>query len=335
MAARPASQGAALAADAAAAAEDDIPPEGMEFCGAGRVSAAQLRQWKQDPEVGRAWIEQHDGANVQRAQEALTALAARLAAGGERQQVAARLLMSDREGAAALAVASTDPLAYQLAYQSCGASQAVTRSPGCGQLSATRWAALDPTDARPWLDLLAQAHRANDGPGIDAALSAVAARPRLSRQGFLLVSHLLPVLPPGMDPVLRVHVLAQAVGIDMASVSLGSLPWRKVCTDARLATAGRAATCQAAARQLLAGANDLWEAVVAQKLADQLGVPKAEQAHSAATLQAAQRALSERALQGVGADCASLKAMSDVVARQASEGELAMALSLLPAPPAR
>lgn len=96
-------------AGAAPDAEDiQIPSEGLEVCGVRRLPADELRRWKADP-VLRAAEAQRLQVQMQEVGKAgLAGISARLAAGNERQQVAARLLMRDTDGAALLAERSSD-----------------------------------------------------------------------------------------------------------------------------------------------------------------------------------------------------------------------------------
>ncbi|WP_158085520.1 hypothetical protein, partial [Streptococcus pneumoniae] len=85
----------------------------------------------------------------------------------------------------------------------------------------------------------------------------------------------------------RGQALVKVIGIDAATVNLGFLNLMRACDSKLPAHARRLPLCRAAARQLLAASSNLMEALTAQRLADQMGVPKSEQAFDAATLKAA------------------------------------------------
>jgi hypothetical protein len=307
---------------------DRIPPEGLQVCGGGRVTADEVRRWQSDPVAGQTWLDQQEASLMQRASVSMTRLAGRLAAGGAPQQVAARLLMGDLDGAAAIAAPSTDPLAYQMALTACGGHRG-RDAPACSRLSAQHWAALDPTNARPWLRMLDEAQLRDDAAAVDAALAEVAARPRLSPGTFLLEAQLVAVADLEPDPALLTRVLATAIGTDLA------MPWvdvsavTRACFKDPAAAARRLPLCRQAAQQLLAASSDLLEASIARKLAERTGVPKSAQAHDEATLRAAQLALAEDAAEQTGLDCASLKRMTQASKRRAAVGELGLALELL------
>ena len=296
----------------------------------GHLTAADLRRWKADPAGALPWMKDWEADQQKRADIGLAQMAGRLAAGGERQQVAARLLMGDAEGAAALAERSNDAQAYQMAWTACGATSTRTTSPSCAGLSIERWAALDPTDARPWLRQLGEASRRGDATAIDAALAEAAARPRLSRGSQLLEVNAAQVAELVADPMTRAQVLIRVVGMDAAMPGFDAASPLKACSGEALQRPQRLQQCRAVARQTLAAAGDLMEASVAQRLAERSGVPREQQAYDAETLKAASTAFQDRALRVVGFDCAAMDRMNDFSAQRAARGELAIALSLLP-----
>lgn len=305
----------------------EIPPEGIEACGVRRVSADELRRWKADPALAEAQVKVIDEQTQRIASAAVARLAARLAAGSERQQVAARLLMQDRDGAALLAERSSDAQAYQMALSACAWRGEGT--PHCARLSARRWAELDPSDARPWLRLMAAAQQRKDTAGVDAALAEAAARPRLSRGSWLVEAQAVAVAEAVPDAADFGQALITAIGVDAAMPSMDIFPAFRVCKDEGLRDATRLAQCRAVARQVLAGTTDLTEATLAQKMADRVGVPAEQQAFDAATLKAAQDRFHQRATEDIGMDCAAMRRTKQLSTERAASGDLAMALALL------
>lgn len=336
---RAAAKGPAPAASVRVAAvarpDDGIPPDGLEICGVGRLTAAELRRLEAHPAELQAWLQRHDGGLEQRADLALARMAARLAAGSDRQQVAARLLMGDVEGAAALAAPSADPMAYQMALNACGKPGSRAEAPGCEQLSVQRWASLDPGDARPWLRLLGAAQGRGDDAAADAALAELASRTRLSPTAWLLETQVAPVSATEADPALRAHALVKVVGMDAARAGFDMSALSTACAERHPAYAQRLPQCRAAAAQLLAASGDLMDAALAQRVADRVGVPKSAQAHDAATLKAALSAWSEHAVEAVGLDCGAMQRMNQLSAERAARGELVLALGLLKRQPGR
>lgn len=325
----PGGAGASAASAPRALPRPDGADEGLEVCGGGRVPAEQVRLWRANPDLGRAWLDQQMQGLEARTQAAVAEVAARLAAGPVRQQVAARLLMGDADGAASLAVLGSDVGAYQLATAGCVGRGLAQGGAGCGALSPQRWAALDSSDARPWLLVLSQAQQAKDTLAVEEALAALAGRPRLSRRFHLLTSEVLQGLPPAMEPATRAQVLIVAMGIQAAWADAGMASLRRACGgEARRPTA-RFAVCQTVARQMLAASSDFMEATLAQKMADDLSVSKRDQAFTAEALAAAWATFLEVAHARPGADmsCRSLQAQGDLTVQLAREGELPYAMA--------
>lgn len=309
------------------AVDKDIPPEGVEVCGVRHVPAEELRRWKADPVLGKAQAEQVEAQRQRIGEAGLAQIAARLAAGNEHQQVAARLLMQDREGAAVLAEHSRDPLAYKLALRACGWH--VEGAPSCRELTAGRWAELDPSDARPWLRMIGEEEQRKNPAGVHAALVQAVARTRLSRGDHLLEAQTVAVADVVPDAAQLGYALIGAIGMD-ASMPGIDLPLRACRADA-LRDPTRAEQCRALAQRVLAATSDLLEATLAQKLADRVGVPREQQAHDAATLKAAWDRSTTRAMENLGdPGCAAMRRAKQFSAERAASGDLAMALAMLP-----
>lgn len=318
----------AAAGEARQADDKDIPPEGVEVCGVRHVPAEELRRWKADPARGKAQAEQVEAQQQRIGEAGLALIAARLAAGNEHQQVAARLLMQDREGAALLAERSRDPLAYQLALKACRWHG--EGAPSCGRLNARRWAELDPSDARPWLRIIGEEEERKNAPGVEAALAQALASTRLSRGDYLLEAQAVAVADAVPDAAQLGHALVGAIGMDQTMPGM-DMPLRACRADA-LKDSTRAEQCRTLAKWVLASTRDLLEADLAQRLADRLGVPREQQAHDATTLKAARDRSTTRAIENVvDTGCAGMRRAKQFSAERAASGDLAMALAQLPA----
>lgn len=298
------------------------------MCGIGHVPAEEIRRLLHDPDADSRWQRQQ-AVLIERGDAALARLAMRLSSGSVRQQVAARLLVGDVDGAALLAAPSADAVAYQMALSACMRHAASAETPRCGQLSVQRWAQLDPADARPWIHLLDTARQRGDEAAVDTALAEVAARTKLSRGFGVLESQVASVIDTETDDAARGHALVKLWGIDASMISYGLFGLTKACDTTHPAHARRLPLCRAAASQLLAASSNLMEAQQAQRLADRVGVPASAQAHDAATLKAAGDALGEASLAVVGFDCAAMVKMTRFSRERAEKGELAQGLSLL------
>jgi len=301
----------------------------LEVCGVRRLPADELRRWKADAALRSAGAEQLQAQMQEVGKAGVARISARLAAGNERQQVAARLLMRDTDGAALLAERSSDAQAYQMALSACGGPFGGT--PNCARLSARRWAELDPSDARPWLRLMAQAQGRRDAAAVDAAMAEAAQRPRLSRGAYLLEAQAVAVADAVPDAAELGHALAAVIGFDAAMTSWEVIGLLRVCNADGLRDATRLGHCRALARQVLADTTDLSDAQAAQRLADRTGVPREQQAHDAATLKAAQDSFYKRAEEEIGFDCKAMRRIRQLSAERATAGDLGMALAMLPA----
>jgi len=151
----------------------------VEVCGVGPVAREAVDAWHPGEGADPPWQQALD----RRANAVRSRLAARLAVGAHREQVAARLLMDDVEGAVSMAALSPDAVAYRLALQSCQRQLAL---PACQGLSVQRWAQLDPADARPWLWLASAARGSRDEAAATEAVEQVLQRHVLSRENALL-----------------------------------------------------------------------------------------------------------------------------------------------------
>jgi hypothetical protein len=305
----------------------EIPPEGIDVCGVRHVPADELGRWAADPAQAEARAQAIGEQTERIANAGVARLAARMAAGNERQQVAGRLLMQDREGAALLAARSSDARAYQMALQACALGS--DGAPSCARLDAQRWAELDPSDARPWLRLMEEARRRKDVAGADAALAEAAARPRLSRASGLLEVEAVAAAAAVPDAAELGQAMTAVFGMNALIGGWTDIPFR-FCRDEVSGDTTRLTHCRKVVRRILAQATDIAEATIAQKLADIVGVPRAQQAYDSATLQAAQRHYGQRVMESIGADCKAVRRIAQLSEQRAAHGELAMAVALLP-----
>lgn len=135
------------------------------------------------------------------------------------------------------------------------------------------------------------------------------------------------------DATDRAYGLIKVIGMDAATWDAGCIALARACRGDELKRPHRAQHCRTVARQVMVAAGDLFEATLAQQVAERAGVPPEQQAYDAATLKAAQSALLAQA-HGDGLDCASMATNSEFSAQRAARGELALALALSLLPPA-
>ncbi len=307
-----------------------VPADGFTFCGARRVSVDELKRWAADRARGRDEARRLEAQMQAAGKAGLVRASARLAMGSERQQVAARLLMRDLEGAAALAERSLDVQAHQMALSACRGMGGGGAGPACARLSIQRWAELDPTDSRSWLRLMGEAHLREDASGVAAALAEAASRPRWSRASSLLEGQLLAVADAVPDAGELGNALVLTIGFDAAMDDTWDVAVQssRACKGEALRDATRAAQRRTLSARILAHTVDLAEAQAAQALADRVGVPRAQQAHDAATLQAAAARFHDLA-PDVNPTCESLQALRRFSAARVASGDLGVALAAL------
>jgi hypothetical protein len=173
-----------------------------------------------------------------------------------------------RDALARRALAAGDARVYALAFNTCGADK---RGDGaCQLLNAAQWARLDPTNATPWLHVLAAARERNDRAGQDEALHRIATAQR-SEVGFFAVPGLIANAAPADD----VSVLLATWTMALESIAMQRLPSYQpllaACRSDALRDANRRQTCNAIATLLTDSADSLIERGTGATLGQQLG----------------------------------------------------------------
>ncbi|CAM4032201.1 hypothetical protein ROSA5918_19815 [Roseateles saccharophilus] len=263
---------------------------------------------------------------------ALSRMSARLAVGSEREQVAARLLMNDTQGAAEIAARSRDAAAYRLALQACGEPRATSSVPACAALTTQAWAALNPQDGRPWLRLMAEAMARRDEPAATLALEQALARPSLS-PGRPFVLAFAEARGAAGDPEAQGLALVEIIGREAAQWDPSPFGQSRYCSPAAVEDGARRTNCERLARWLLPRADDLLVAMLASGIADRVGIPATQRPYTREQLQRGQQALVEQSTSDLGMDCASLAHVGEVwPARLLQHNELQQALQAASAP---
>lgn len=253
-------------------------------------SAAGLRGVDEIQICGGAWVKtQSDGslddADIERAtrlpQARLRVVAGLKSDKSELAQAAALMLEMATAGAtndqvrdalAQKAASGTDPRAYALAYNTCGADK---RGEGaCQLLSAAQWARLDPGNASPWLAALAEARVGKDRVAEDEALHRIATSQRSDLGFFVLPGLILDAAPADDASALAAWVMVtEAIG----SAAAHSLPGYQHVTTACRATAlrdpNRQQTCLAIAELLSERSDTVIERMIGVAMGRQLGWP--------------------------------------------------------------
>ncbi len=122
---------------------------------------------------------------------------------------------------AQLATQSGDPVAYALAYASCGGASSKGRAPGCEAITAERWTAIDPDNGVAWLRAAGAAAVSRDEAARVAALERAANAPRFDHLDTAL---LRPLASPSLARVTPLERFTVNLGANLAIVAIGSMP---------------------------------------------------------------------------------------------------------------
>jgi hypothetical protein len=159
----------------------DIPPSRAEgagtvkVCGYGRVpidktdpSAIFQRVGALTKEAGTRWLSALQNSGNLRARAAGLMLEGKVTGDGSLHPVAEQT----RDEVVQLAVGAADPAVYAMALSMC--NTATEADSACGQLSAQRWARMDPDNAEPWLLIAGKARARHDSAAEADAFSHAA-----------------------------------------------------------------------------------------------------------------------------------------------------------------
>lgn len=308
----------AASAAASGALQAGRADEAIDICGVGRVT----RQQVENPNlIERGQLMAKLYLLDRRKDAAKSQLSARLAAGSDREQVAARLLMDDPEGGALIAQRTTDAAAYRLALQGCGKT---SEAPSCRGLTVQAWARLDPEDARPWLQLMAEAANRRDDAAAAQALEQVLQRHKRSSTRTLA-----PV-------VVGAHAsVDDAVGLGLATVEVigreaafldMSGPSFRYCSVEAVKEPARRARCESLALWQFKHADSVLDGMMAVAVADRVGLPAEQRPYTRQQLNDGLRRLADDALHVASLDCAGLARTADWSVKQMQGNELQQAL---------
>ncbi len=117
--------------------------------------------------------------------------------------------------------------------------RAANEQDSCGQLSARRWASLDPGNAAPWLFLLGEARNAGDASGQQEALAQMAAASRFDERLSLPAAAVAEALPDDDDALaakteLTTRAMLMQFGVGTAFQALTQACRDKAGGDANL-----------------------------------------------------------------------------------------------------
>ena len=145
-------------------------------------------------------------------------------------------------GLVELALHTSDPSLYALAYRSCDKA-APNPASGCGQLNARRWAELDPGNGMPWLFLFEAAHRNADESGQQEALFHVGNAERIDDRERAPMGPIVDVTRDGRAGLMASRQLFEEAVGQAAAQSWPLAALNEACRGDRLADANRAQAC--------------------------------------------------------------------------------------------
>ncbi len=231
-------------------------------------------------------------------------------------------LAEARDALAQMAVSSTDPGVYALAFRACGNNG----DGACQMLNAEQWARLDPGNAAPWLYMLSAAHQRNDLALQNEALHRIATAQR-SDTGFLAISGLIAAAVPSDEASLfaALNMTVEAIGMQAAVALPPYQPLVADCSGVALRDSNRRQTCAAIAEVLVARSDTLLETLIGLRVGQHVGWP----AERIDQLRGEFNAYTQHAeplvmmdYRGDGAGCAAVRHSLDAVHRRAVEGEV-------------
>jgi hypothetical protein len=174
-----------------------------------------------------------------------------------------------RDTLARLAMTTTDPKVYSMAWRACKPHASVGV---CALVSAEQWARLDPDNGTPWLHLLAQANARGEPAAVEHALFRLSGAKR-GDSGFLDAAGAI-FAAAGDDPATTVGSL------DLAAATIGfegavGLPSYQTlvnaCKSPALADPNRQQTCNNIAEYLVNRSDSLLDRAIGISVGRQAG----------------------------------------------------------------
>lgn len=227
-----------------------------------------------------------------------------------------------RDALARMAVSSTDPGVYALAFRACG----INGDGACQMLSAEQWAQLDPGNAAPWLYMLSAAHQHSDVALQNEALHRIATAQR-SNAGYLAVPGQISAAVRSDETSMfaALNMTVEAIGLQAATAIPPYQPLVADCSGVALRDSNRRQTCAAIAEVLVARSDTLLERLIGLRVGQHVGWP----AERVDQLRGEFNAYTQHAeplvvmdYRGAGLGCAQVRRSLDAVHRRAVEGEV-------------
>jgi hypothetical protein len=144
---------------------------------------------------------------------------------------------------ARLAVTTSDPRLYGVAFQACGPARGRIGG-ACQMLSADQWARLDSENAAPWLVMAASAQQTQNPAALAEAMHHVAKAKRSDVGWGVLPEVVLSHAPDGdVASLATTQLLIELIGVQAAWANPGYQAASAYCRDEALRDANRRQTC--------------------------------------------------------------------------------------------
>lgn len=176
-----------------------------------------------------------------------------------------------RDALVRMALSTSDPKVYALAFNSCGQGES---GGACQQLSAEQWARLDPGNAAPWLFELERAGRRRDAMAQAEALHRIATATRSDPYFFSVSAVILEHLPDDeATKIAATMFVTESIGMAAAWSLPGYQPLMNACGKDQLLDSNRRQTCDSAAELLVTRSNTMLEQGIGIALGKRLDWP--------------------------------------------------------------
>jgi hypothetical protein len=183
------------------------------------------------------------------------ALAAR---SSERAEAVRHYIAGAVNALAGLAVQTSDPAVYALAYQACRKRSAQS----CQMISARQWARIDPHNAMPWLHVVGEAAAEHNEANVAEAMYQVARSTRSEAYESAFVREVLAALPKDLTPLAHGLLAERVLGIEAAWSLPGTQTARSHCSNLNTRDANRRQLCSDVADTLFRRSNSFVEQTV-------------------------------------------------------------------------
>jgi hypothetical protein len=131
-----------------------------------------------------------------------------------------------------LATGLDDPSVYAMAVRACDQSHdPAPRDAACDRISPTKWAAMDPDNAAPWLEIAARAHARSDQAAVFEAISHAALAHSIDFGHDALLAYASIGMPPETSRLERAAFFDRLIGQKGGEGPVRALSIGQYCTE--------------------------------------------------------------------------------------------------------